>query len=437
VGVKTGIWTQSTADEPAILNAGVLTDEEISLFSIQVPNSETKLVTRSALTQWTPWSHELSEQAPKDQNFTNTTPFGDWAEIGSLQPGASVPDCSIYTDTTRADITLPRSSFDAVEKIEDLEVDGEPTVFRIPNPLNLQADFIVTPFSPDIRASKSCVRWDSVTGDRCEQSHSTIQGPDLAPLVFGGEWDNVFVERRERVSQICHKFGHSAEVSIVDGSPVGEVDFSRCRRGNRCVAGASAPIVTDQLGTEGPQAYNADGSCFAGVSNSSGGIVTDTAATSIGPNLEPLRAPRTEFCTPETCPFQTNTQTFQVDASVPASGKPGEDGTAAGGAIVFCRDCSNITFEARPGRGGAGSNPVSSTRSKTLTCVKSNNNPLNPVFSVRHLWSQPFVGGVAGQNGRGGAEGTGLQVYQDLTPESLWLLGQPEFYRRDSATQTE
>lgn len=446
VGVKSGVWTAAGLDSPKVTNGGALcdtdesncalSDEELSLFTNTVINSETRLITRSSVTQWTPWSFELPTDAPKDLDQQSVSPFGSWTEIGSLQPGASVPSCEMYNSSGAEDEQLSRLVFDdVVNKIPDLEIDGQFSVYRIAHPLDLEKDFMVVPFDAEQRLSKSCVRWDSVRGDRCEQSMPTIEGPDLAPLVFGGEWEQVFVERKERLSQECSLFGYSEEVSLVNGDPVGPVDASRCQRGSRCVAAQGAPIVTDQLGVEGRQAYNADGSCYAGQDNGSGGVIADTAAIDQGEYLRPLRDPRVEFCTPDTCPFQVNTQTFQVDASVPVSGEPGEDGTGAGGAIVFCRDCPSIDFSGSAGRGGAGSNPVSSDRSKTLTCVKSNNNPLNPIFSVRHLWSQPFVGGSAGQNGRSGREGEGLRVYKDLSPEAIWQLSQPDFWRTPEQQQ--
>lgn len=441
IGIKGGVWQRGAQGGDSIINGGAencdlpegrcaLTAEEASLFTKSVVNSEARQITRSAATQWTPWSFELAPDAPKNSDHQTQSIFGEWTEIGNLQAGASVPDCSSFDAPGAGDELMVRNDFDQVLKTEDLEIAGFPTIWRIPHPVT-DDDFMIVPYDPNLRISRSCLRWDDVRGDVCQVVHPTIGGPEVTPYIFGGEWDSVFVERKERISQVCHEFGFTEEVSLVNGEAVGTPDLSRCKKGNLCEAGPSAPVVTDQLNHVGPRAYNADGSCFKGLDNGAGGVVTNTGATSVRGHREALRDPRVEFCTPDTCPFQTNIQTFQVDAATPASGRTGEDGTAAGSATIFCRNCPEINFEAAPGRGGLGSNPVGSDRSKILTCVKSNNNPLNPIFSVRHLWSQPFVGGSAGQNGRAGAAGEGVRVFQDMSSEAIWQLSQPDFWKNE------
>ena len=147
------------------------------------------------------------------------------------------------------------------------------------------------------------------------------------------------------------------------------------------------------------------------------------------PYVQPKGSAVTASCTTLSCPFPLTTQTYQVDSSVAVSGGGGEDGTNSGGATVFCRDCPSVQFTNKPGSGGVGAAPVSSSRSETLTCMSWNHNSLAPTVTVRNLWSQPFIGGNAGQNGRAGQSGGALQLYQDMTPEAIYQISDPNWWQ--------
>jgi hypothetical protein len=118
----------------------------------------------------------------------------------------------------------------------------------------------------------------------------------------------------------------------------------------------------------------------------------------------------------------------QVEQSVPMPGMSGENGTDGGSVTVFCGTCGNITVENRGGLGGLGSQTVSSSISKNLTCASWNNNPLDPKFYYRTLWSKPFDSAGNGQNGVRGLDGGIRSIYSDMTPESLYMIGRPEFW---------
>lgn len=374
-----GEWSPSSDVDPAVTNGSstldcasdplcALSKEEITLFTKPVANTKSLRVTRDAAVQFTPWTHEIAPNAPRDPNYASTKPLGQWTQIIGGQDGAPVPSCEIYDGIGGAtDVVLQRASFDLMPKVLDSPL------YKVKKPNDLNVDFMVLPENDHARRSESCVRWDSVSGASCEVFYPTAGGPDAAGLIFGGKWQSVFVETKERLAQTCHEFE----------AGVGGVPTATCRSGS------------------------------------------DVANV---PYREAKGSPRVEFCTPTTCAFQTNSQSFQVEASIPVSGLPGEDGSNSGSATVFCRDCRSISFEGKPGSGGLGTNPISSQRSKTLTCASWNNNPLAPIFSVRNLWSQPFVGGTAGQNGRPGASGGDVKIYSDMSPEAIWMIGREEFW---------
>jgi hypothetical protein len=375
-----GVWASATDTTPAISNGSSTVDcslatsncaldsEEIGLFTKPVSNSKALLVTRPAAVQFSPWSHEIASNAKKDPNYTSSKPLGQWTQIIPGQDGAPVPDCSVFDGVgAETDSFLPRDNFDTVAKV----LDGN--LYKIKKPNSATVDFIVLPADDAQRRSDSCIRWDGVNGQTCEVFYPTVGGPENPSLIFGGKWQAIYVETKERLAQTCR-----------DWEP--------------------------------------------GV----GGVLTATCKAGSDPANVPYRQakgnPRVEFCTPNSCPFQTNSQSFQVEASIAVSGLPGEDGTNSGRATVFCRDCKSVTFSGRPGTGGLGSSPISSQRSKTLTCLSWNNNPLAPIFSVRNLWSQPFVGGAAGPNGRPGTSGGDVSVYSDMTPEAIWMINQEDFW---------
>ena len=385
VNVRDGLWASGNGLTPNILNSSssldcrlstsacALSEEELSLFSKPVSNSKNLAVTRPAAVQFTPWSHELPSTALKDPGYASSKPFGAWTQIIGGQDGAPVPSCAIYDGANgEADSSLSRQSFDLVTKTLDSPL------YKIKKPNASNADFLVLPEDQNIRKSDACVKWDGVTGQSCDSFYPTVGGPETGALVFGGKWQTIYVESKDRLAQTCRGFetGLGGELTNVckSGKDPQQVDYRQ-----------------------------ANGS------------------------------PRVEFCTPGSCAFQTNTQTFQVEASTPVSGLSGEDGTNSGGATVFCRDCQNVTFQGRPGSGGIGSSPVSSSRSKTLTCVSWNQNPLAPIFSVRNLSSQPFVGGSSGQNGRPGQSGGQLNVFSDMTPEAIFQVGDSSYWLPQAA----
>lgn len=380
--VAGGIWKTADATGPAILNSSTdpsvdcksaaaacaLDREEVTLFTKTVSNSRALSVTREAATQFTPWSHEVAPNAPKDTSYLSSKPLGQWTQVVGGQDGAPVPSCAIYDGTPgEGDRVLDRGSFDAMDKILDSPL------YKIKKPGSQATDFIILPEDANVRRSESCTRWDAVNGQTCEVFQPTIGGQETGGLIFGGKWTTIYVETKERLAQTCREFAPG----------VGGIPTATCKSGS-----------------------DAGGAPFR----------------------QPKGNPRVEFCSPNSCAFQTNSQSFQVEASIPISGRPGEDGTSSGSATVFCRDCRSISFTGRPGVGGAGSAPLSSRRSKTLTCASWNDNPLAPIFSVRNLWSQPFVGGTSGQNGRPGLTGGDVNVFSDLTPEAIFMMSDEPFW---------
>lgn len=364
-----------------ISNGDALTAEELSLFTKPVTGSIARKVTRQGLWQWTPWSHELPPGAPRNVSVTTSRDFGSWSTLDSTGQRAPVPSCEIF-DGAISDTQVARSSLTSPSLSALLETASPETGYmrfnapagtplasgpvkhflRLRDPAGDPAD------AADARKSDSCIRWDSVTGTRCELFSPTVGGPESATsYTFGGSWRPVYFETAERIAQDCQSF---------DGQNT-----------NQC----STPVA--------------------------------------------VGAPRTEVCSAGSCAFPTTTETYQIDASYPIPGSPGEDGTDSGQAFVFCRDCQKVLFQGRAGLGGVGSAPVSSTQSKTLQCLSWNGNPANPIFQVRNIWSRPFSAGSAGAPGRNGNSRGGISVYGDIPSEVIEEISDPLFWRgsnRDS-----
>jgi hypothetical protein len=212
---------------------------------------------------------------------------------------------------------------------------------------------------------------------------------ETAPIVFGGTWKKVHVERVERVAQQCNKF----------------------------VVNPATGVLTN----------NCD----------------DSADTNGNPNNQAAAmtlkgAPVTDFCTWDgKCVFPMNSSVEFVGDSIPVNGNPGEDGSNAGGAMVFCRDCSQIDFKGAAGVGGKASTPVSSNLSRKLMCASSNGNALDPQFRLRILQVKPFQAGNSAADGRNGFSGDGLKVYSDLTSEAVFLLSSPDFWLPKTGSQSK
>ena len=402
----------ATDDCTSALVPCALTPEELSLFTKPVANSKALTVTRAAATQFTPWGFELPTSAPKSSAYKATQPFGQWTVMASGADAASVPDCSIYNGGSAAsDVLLARAGIQGVSDVSaSTTVVDELGAYKIKNPLTPLLDFIIVPDdsrpSASIRKSQSCLQWDSVTGTTCNSFYPTLGGPETAPLIFGGTWQTVFVDTRTRVSQECKAFA-----TTVNGQ------LSAACSGGYMSAAATAAI------------NNGVGACAVGSSVAPlCKPCAEDATKQCAPFMQPKAEAITTRCAPGSCQFPENDQSYQVESSIPVSGSKGEDGSNSGTATVFCRNCKNVNYSAIPGTGGLGSSPLSSDRSKTLTCVSWNNNPLAPLFSVRNLWSQPFVGGTAGANGQPGLVGGSLQIYQDMTPEAIFQISDTNFW---------
>ena len=383
-----------------------LSDEELSLFTKAVTNSKQIDVIRAAVSQFTPWSHELVSSAAKNLNYQSTASFGDWSIIGANRPEASVPGCEMYNSPD--DATLATTSISNVAIF-----DGD--FIKINRPAAVGGeDLIRVPLDGDKRKSQGCTRWDTLTGDRCDLFGPTIEGPSTQPLVFGGVWSHVFIETKERVAQDCYNFVKNAQVSL-----------AQCASGYLSAA-ASVGICTPASGGGGTNLLLSTAPlCRACTSV---GYPGASSGEMCAPNIVLKGEQRREQCTPSFCPFATNRQTLQVEASRVVSGSAGEDGTNAGSAILFCRDCPDQTFLGQPGLSGIGTSPIASSRSLPLVCMSWNQNRLNPIYSVRELWSQPFISGSSGKNGRPGEQSGTIQVYDLFTEEALFLLNQGEFW---------
>lgn len=393
-------------------NYCAMTDEELSLFTKSKTSSKELIATRPAISQFTPWSHELTSAWAKDQAFNTQSDFGDWTPTESSY-GSSVPDCSVFESpddkyldknfATMPRATDPAKTFEtrADGKTFDLYIGPAGTASNPTGNPNGQTPLFKVASNADLRQSDACVEWDNINASRCVKFDSTFSStaPAGATLAFGGlpgSWRRVFVETKTRLSQNCTYFDPA--------------NANQCYFKDQSVTGGSCPAGTSLSGT----------------------MCSGAAAKG---------TPVTARCSTSSCIFPTNRQTYQVDSSVAVNGEAGEDGSNGGSITVFCRDCPSLTSEnpgsgaqrantywTGAGLGGRGTTPVGSARSLTLTCVSSDNNNINPIFQVRNLWSQPFVPGASGQNGRNGLPGSGVTTYKDLTPEVIWQISQPDFW---------
>ncbi|RYZ93013.1 MAG: hypothetical protein EOP06_02405 [Proteobacteria bacterium] len=326
--------------------------------------------TKVGSTVWPISRPALRQYTPWTYELARGLPKTGAAELASwtTDQDAAVPSCSMF-DGNHADYAYKGSGTTGLDFTVALN--------------NGRKDYSVTlagsskvflSLDPAKALSDSCIEWDSINGHRCVKfspavpvTNNTILGmtTPASSYTFGGAWTNVTVETATRLAQDC-------------------VDF------------------------------DADGYC------------TDGTSTRVDPT--PKSGAVTYTCGATNCPIPTVTSSNAVDTSTTVSGQPGEDGTNAGTATVFCRGTCNVSFFGSPGAGGRGSAPISSTRSKVLTCARPNNNNVQPVFQVRTLWSQPFSAGAQGSNGRNGQAGAGLSIYQELTPEALWEISQKDFW---------
>ena len=409
----------SNVDCSASGSTCALTAEELGLFSIVVPNSRALRTTRPAATQFTPWSFELTSDAPVDQTYTHTQPFGSWTILSQGSDPASVPSCAIFNSDPSApnapDVLLPRQSLSSLASLTVAaginQLIKMPTVMSPLPTLLGRKNLLSLPVDQDLQKSQGCVAWDSVTGATCTAFVPTVGGPEGASLVFGGAWQQVFVDTRQRLSQECHSFVRNPDSSL----------SGQCQTGLE----TAAVLTTQQTAGTTPSSVCTPPSSSAALC----APCQDNPQQMCPPYVQPKGSAVTASCTTLSCPFPLTTQTYQVDSSVAVSGGGGEDGTNSGGATVFCRDCPSVQFTNKPGSGGVGAAPVSSSRSETLTCMSWNHNSLAPTVTVRNLWSQPFIGGNAGQNGRAGQSGGALQLYQDMTPEAIYQISDPNWWQ--------
>jgi hypothetical protein len=401
---------------------GLLTAEELSLFTLTKPESSKVELFRPAATQWSPWSFELPSNLP------GTGVFGDWLGYKETQSGPNgaapakiLPEtpgdfCQVFSSVGAGETyvssshlheetrhVLTQAEFDTIVNCIDsgsscnktqveqqtgilftCDAANDPeSVCRLASPTGRANTFLTIPKLRSVRLSQSCLRWDNVTGTTCleyNSMHPVLKSSEtgnnnntpsrgFSKVFFGGKWEPVYMEEKVRLSQDCETFSST--------------DPTKCTKTRR-----SSDF------TEG----------FCNAQNASSSL----------------------------CPFPVNELTVNVNqSSYTVDGSHGEDGTSNNGAIVFCRDCpQKIEFTSRPGIGGRGSPPAGSDKSKVLSCIKSSGNNLAPMIQIRNLQSQPFKTGAWGTNGRQGSENpkAKLEVFSNLSPSSLWELSQKEFW---------
>jgi hypothetical protein len=394
----------SCRDNPSVC---ALTEEELSLYTKTVPDSLTPITTRPAVEQYTPWSFELTAAAPRTSD-SSAAQFGSWTKATSDGAGAPTPSCDIFKSSSPTDDIIPRTSLDAVPSDIRSESIASGTI-DIRKPGTVDEIFMSVKIDQDLRRSDTCIEWDKVTGKTCLNFQPSIGRSDLAPYVFGGNWTRVTVETSpRRVSQDCGLFKKDSSgmvTEVCEGSArplIASVDICDPSR------------ATSSLCVPCPGSGTNDKVC--------------------APWMLPKEPPTVTLCKPGLggCPYETQSSMQQVETSVPMPGRPGENGTDGGSVSIFCGDCGNIAVENRGGLGGMGSTTVSSSVSKNLTCGSWNSNPLDPKFFYRVLWSKPFDSAGNGQNGVRGQDGGTKNVYSDLTPEAIYYLSRPEFWKTGS-----
>lgn len=380
-----------------------LNEEELSVFTKAVPDSLTPITTRPGVEQYTPWSFELPASAPRTQNSSSAT-FNQWTERTADGGGAPTPSCEIFNTSSATDDVMPRTSLDTIPSaLKTTNFEAGTIDIKKPGTNDV---FISVNLDTDLRKSNSCLEWDQITGQTCLEFAPSVDRADLAPYVFGGLWTQISVATApRRVSQDCSLFARNPQNNSI--------------LTERCFAGLK-PFIASQAVCDPTSAISS--LCLP---------CPDVPGGKCAPFMLPKKIPQTTHCKPGLggCDIETASTIEQVERSVPMPGQSGQSGTDGGAVTVFCGDCGDISVENRGGLGGTGSQTVSSSVSKTLTCVSSNQNVLAPKFFVRQLWSRPFESAGNGQNGVRGLEGGEKRVYSDLTPESLYMISQPEFWK--------
>lgn len=380
-------------------------EEALSIYTKGDPTGLGSLnLTVKGITQFTPWTHELTGAFGPG--------FGSWTkQDGSGQGTAPEPDCHMVFGQTTGKLNLKpitSGSTLTLDAATGYEAEGDKYNVRAPG----SSIFAKIDSDESLRKSSGCLRWDSIDATKCEINGETFLSNN-GFLEFSLEnepnekWRKLYVETRERISQECSEF---------------EIE-------NNVLTNKCKTVKCDLFEGKLYQKYS-DGTWKISAGNK---VLCPNTVTTAGTVLNPARPNQaTVVCTPFDCSLPMTKVTEKVESSIVLSGRGGENGTNGGSAIVFCRDCkgTELNYNSRGGRGGSPSYPTSSNRSHTIFCGYSSVNPLNPSFFVRELWSQPFVGGSSGIPGASGRNGQSLRMYQDVTPEVIFQLSDPDFWKK-------